>query len=402
MMTGFHLYIIVVLASIFWPVCTLLFKKHPGKSHWAMALLQVDTACAIAFFAASFLPVLSHEWLLELLGSMCALMVPPLFYMYVCALTNLEGLTRTVRLVFMPSLGMVAVMIMTMFAVSDDARMLYMDRAVLDGNMALVQGDHAYNVTLVVRRWLFFIVLAGEVVYVGRYGYIRMLKFNNLLNEYYTIIDGKAMRSRYSIAVFILLLVICLVLMMLLPVYREGSRTMLVVVSCGAAVLELLVGLNAYSQRYSAEELASELHDLEVRGESIVKGEMEHPDQAYADAYRKVVQYVEKEEGFLDPDITLISLADKLNVGQTLLGRIIHDSTGHSFSEYINGLRIERAVQLLVDNPDGEGKASLRGRGHDVDFIASIASQCGYKTVAAFLKNFSQVMTVSFSKWLEE
>jgi len=58
---------------------------------------------------------------------------------------------------------------------------------------------------------------------------------------------------------------------------------------------------------------------------------------------------MEEEKVFLDPDLTLQKLAQRLNIHYNHLSRIINEKYGESFNSYINRHRIEEAKKRLSD-----------------------------------------------------
>jgi len=58
---------------------------------------------------------------------------------------------------------------------------------------------------------------------------------------------------------------------------------------------------------------------------------------------------MEEEQVFLDPDLTLKKLAQKLNIHYNHLSRIINEKYGESYNNYINRHRIEEARKRLAD-----------------------------------------------------
>jgi AraC-like DNA-binding protein len=67
------------------------------------------------------------------------------------------------------------------------------------------------------------------------------------------------------------------------------------------------------------------------------------------EAYETLRALMEEEKVFLDPDLTLKKLAQKLNIHYNHLSRIINERYGESFNTYINRHRIEEAKKRLSD-----------------------------------------------------
>ncbi len=86
---------------------------------------------------------------------------------------------------------------------------------------------------------------------------------------------------------------------------------------------------------------------------------------------------IEEEKIYLDPDITLKKLAQRLNIHYNHLSRIINEKFGVSFNHYINRFRIEEAQKRLLD-PDLEGKSILDIM-YDVGFYSKSTFNSAFK-----------------------
>jgi len=62
----------------------------------------------------------------------------------------------------------------------------------------------------------------------------------------------------------------------------------------------------------------------------------------------KIIEKIEKE--YMDTNLCVSLLADKYILSAAYLGRLFHDFTGKSMPDYINGVRIKKAAELLEHN----------------------------------------------------
>ena len=105
------------------------------------------------------------------------------------------------------------------------------------------------------------------------------------------------------------------------------------------------------------------------------------------DIERKMLQRVIDEKMFLDPDISLVSLAETLHTNRTYLSGSIHSCFNRNFSDFINHLRIDYSLELM--------RSSLP----DVN-IKEVAMQSGYNHQQSFYRNFTQIMEMTPGTWL--
>ena len=103
----------------------------------------------------------------------------------------------------------------------------------------------------------------------------------------------------------------------------------------------------------------------------------------------KLLTFMEKQEAYLDPDLTLAGLAEELGLSRNDLSRIINEKLGRSFYDFINAYRIEKVKQLLTD-PVLENETVL-----------TLAFQAGFNSKATFnsaFKKFTGESPVAYRK----
>ena len=87
---------------------------------------------------------------------------------------------------------------------------------------------------------------------------------------------------------------------------------------------------------------------------------------------RKVKEYVEGEKPFLDSELTLPGLADRVGIPAYQLSQVINESLGANFFDFINGYRVQEAKRLL-QNPSNSAYT-----------ILAIAEEAGFNSKSAF------------------
>jgi len=93
----------------------------------------------------------------------------------------------------------------------------------------------------------------------------------------------------------------------------------------------------------------------------------------------KVQTLFTTEKGFLDPKLTLVSLAERLEVHPKQLSQAINEETEYNFIQFVNHHRIEFAQKLLLDPARQQDK------------IISIALDSGFGSLSTFNTVFKQV-----------
>lgn len=154
------------------------------------------------------------------------------------------------------------------------------------------------------------------------------------------------------------------------------------------------------------EQLAEESHNLapcvgevvesvekqqdtacETVGDEVSENTSEQQDNAIADddprqkvyavIRHKLAIVCENENLFLDPDLTREMLCSAIKVNRTYLSEYLR-SEGMTYYNYINGLRIHYAVQLLRSNPELP--------------LLDVSYRSGYSNPATFRRAFREIM----------
>lgn len=93
------------------------------------------------------------------------------------------------------------------------------------------------------------------------------------------------------------------------------------------------------------------------------------PDQQLID---KLVNYMIERRPYLDPELSLSSLARDLDINRSLLSQVINNGIGENFYDFVNKYRVEEVKRLMSD--PGMSNFNLLG----------IALEAGFKSKSTF------------------
>ncbi len=103
----------------------------------------------------------------------------------------------------------------------------------------------------------------------------------------------------------------------------------------------------------------------------------------------KLKHLMEVDKVYLDENITLQSLAEKISISSHELSRLLNKNLKRKFTDYINYYRIEEAKRILADP-----------RKKDVKLIA-LAYDVGFKTESVFYKAFKKFSGMTPAQYRE-
>lgn len=92
---------------------------------------------------------------------------------------------------------------------------------------------------------------------------------------------------------------------------------------------------------------------------------------------------------YLNPELTLKSLADHLNIHPNILSKIINDGVDKNFSDFVNGYRVNAVIEKL--NSGNYGHITLLG----------LSFECGFNSKTTFnrvFKNSTGMTPLSYKK----
>lgn len=137
--------------------------------------------------------------------------------------------------------------------------------------------------------------------------------------------------------------------------------------SCQAAAMELRFQqlLDAWNERHSVNQAKSILYDILEKMASDQKNAMEHT------AFSTCVHYIDTH--FCDPSLTVQTVCDIGFISASSLQRAFGEHFGISPKQYLNKLRMNQALELLMEN-----KLSVK----------EIAFACGFSDEKYFSRAF--------------
>ena len=99
-----------------------------------------------------------------------------------------------------------------------------------------------------------------------------------------------------------------------------------------------------------------------------------------------IEQLVITKQLYLTPNLKIGDVAKVTGICRTYISTYINQTKGVSFSDYINGLRVEHAKSLLSQNTDNTK-------------IATLATRSGFSSEQSFYRNFHKFTGMKPLEW---
>ena len=303
--------------------------------------------------------------LTDALYCFCNPAVFPLYYLYIEELTDYSPNRWRQALYLLPSLlcGLTVGLLYTLMDPQETATFI---RQYLYGNEFASLAGLAYwqaMIHLVVR-----IVFALQVPLVLYFGFRRITAYNAVVESNYSNIEGKRIVRVKTLLV--LFAVTSLVAFMFNLIGRQrfiDGAEPLAIPSLLFSMLLLLIGHVGLNQQFSVQDIEAEV---------FMESEPMAEDCGYSELLEKIRKLMSEEKLYLYPNLKVSDLAMRLNSNRNYVYNAINVEMGISFSDYINGQRIDYASKLLEAHPEMS--------------INDVMIKSGFTSTSAFYRNFKK------------
>lgn len=346
------------LVTLFWPLATLLVKRHVLKAQWLMMLAMTMLAFAFFLLGCLFNTFLQHEYLILILFLDLIIVTPPVIHIALAVLTQPHAISLSVRLLFLPSILTIALMILSVVIGGPDMYLLWAARGLEGLSGAFFPNSWRYNLIVFANFYLFWTVFLVESLFILVTSIRQFFHFKRINSEFYTS-DRFQNLNLKGIYIATNLGLAFLFLGQFTDIFNPGNERWFFFAYClPLALLLFYIGRSVYRINIGAERLP-------LRSRS-------RRDPAFL--VRQLDEYVEKEQAFLNPDLSVFMLAEHLHTTEDDIIDTIHRYHGVPFGDYIDALRVQHAVSLmLAEHPDIENP----------DVLAHLAHRSGFLTIDA-------------------
>lgn len=220
------------------------------------------------------------------------------------------------------------------------------------------------------------IVFAIQVPLVLIFGFRRITAYNTVVESNYSNIEGKRIVGVKTLLVLFAITSLVAFVFNLIGRQRfaEGPEP-LAFPAVMFSLLLLLIGHVGLSQQFSVQDIEAEVFQ---------ESESMPDDSGVSELLEGIKKLVNDEKLFLYPNLKVSDLATRLHSNRNYIYHAINVEMGVSFSDYINGLRVDYAARLLEANPDLS--------------INDVMTRSGFTSSSAFYRNFKKFKGITPTK----
>lgn len=255
----------------------------------------------------------------------------------------------------------------TIFAMASDK-----ENSVFIGQYLYHNITEGLSGAVLLQAWIHIIckiVFAMEVIVTIVVGVQLIRRYDNAVDQFYADTDDKSMRNIKSVLYLIVIASMMSFVANAVGRYRfTDAPYLLAIPSLAFTILLFAIGYLGLHRQFS-------IIDLECDKVIMGNEEKEHvnPDRSLTE---RIVELVEKDKIYLQPDLKLEDLARMMNTNRTYIYQAINLQMGITFNEFINRQRIAHAERLMANNPDLS--------------VNDVAIQSGFASISSFYRNYKK------------
>lgn len=388
-MSNIPVHLLYTLLGVFSFVCALsiaLFKQEKNKCHWLLAAIQIVWSARMLVFAQLFNPDKCHmiwTWPVYIIISMA---YAPLFYLFTIELAHLKGITLKDSVVFIPMVAITALFLIVYLGASHETLQRIHNSVILhEGLIAssetklTIMEFICYHTARTVTFWF----EAGVLLWCCWFLY----KYEDTVNDYFSSSNGRSVTQARTIAVLTAIGVVVVLFREASPDYEQGMTMNKLALMLITFMFQFALTLLAFSIDYSISDIRLILEKVDSARQNKAPVLFENKQElTISNCWKNLEKLMNEEKVFLEPDLNLIDLAQRLGTNRTYLSLAVRQFSGKSFSDYVNQARIMYAQELLLK---GESPKNVE-------------YSCGYISSSTFYRQFQKITGTSPSIWLKQ
>lgn len=297
--------------------------------------------------------------------SFCNPAVFPLYFLYIEELTEYRPNRWRQVLCLLPSLLCFLATGVLYLLMDGQQTARFMEQCLYGGDLSSLSGIAWWQgVAHVIVR----IVFALQIPLVLYYGFRRITAYNAVVESNYSNVEGKRILGVKTLLVLFAVTSFVAFIFNIIgrQEFIEGPEP-LTFPAVLFSLLLLLIGHVGLSQQFSVQDIEAEVFQ---------ETEPMPEDGGVSELLEGIKKLVNDEKLFLYPNLKVSDLATRLHSNRNYIYHAINVEMGVSFSDYINGLRVDYAARLLEAKPDLS--------------INDVMIKSGFTSTSAFYRNFKK------------
>ncbi len=367
---------------LFWLVLFFVdFRKaDPAKRFLTFFLL----VCAVLYFShAVYFSRNTYLFsFLESIYTFCTLAVYPLYFLYICKLTDEKPLPVYRYWVLLPALFVSLLSVVFYSMMSESERISFVERyfyyqATPVHPLSFAETGQLYRTRIMK---VLFIVQLIPVCY---FGLKRLIRFNRQIHNFYADTDEK------TLAPIRVLLVLFIVFALLSAAANQLGRDFFARAPWLVAIPSVFFSSMIFAVSYIGHKQRFTAVDFRRATEAAGQEDVNPADSSKEMLMARIRVLMEEEMLFRKKDLHISDVAKGAGSNRTYVSNYVNQELKLSFSDYINTYRVRYAQSLMTlpGNPLS---------------LFEIADRSGFASEVSFYRNFKKIAGTTPADWLRK
>lgn len=377
--------------------CSVRVKHSMGAMLYTVALSML---CYAQFYNQGL--AARYSWGFDFVYCLITPFCAPLYYVFINCLTDIKRRPALNVAMFLPAVVYAVLLISAQILLNSDERHAYICNEIQGQNIQM-EASVAYSWMVLVAKDIFSVFMPAQGILVMVYGEFRLNTYTRMLQDYSTSdTSGKTIKMR-GIHVLTILVVVTGLIMSAIPMSESADHLLLVIIAVvGQVVMVSLITSYTMKLEFSAEEMKEQTEEPVAPVQPVFRGRpMPMPpvpgpmpvagkeERTPSTLMEKIENAMLDDNMFLQPDLSLMTLCEKVGTNRTYASKAIKDAKGCNFPDYVNRFRLEYAIEMMKVMPK------------DDIVIQNIAMQCGCGSIQTFYRYFKLFYNETPTQWIE-
>lgn len=366
-----------VYVTLFWSVVLSLFPEKKTAPRVFLGKFMI-AAFVVYFSHLLFFSSLSDIYCrFDPFYQLASLSVYPLFYIYIRLLTTDTRFSfrKHYHFLILPIVLFLLYLIGTFFAPGDEYKDYVFNRSIVSDNIWIKY--------LKVVFFLIRIVFILQVIVTIFLNYRLIKKYGKNAQQYYSDIQDITLAPVTILNLFMIITAVSSVVLAVIG--RDYFKNELVGIAIASAVFTSMlfaIGLIGYKQM----SLNPVSETLSPKTDSVIEKELNIKPRE--DIVRKIKDVFERDQYYLNSQITIQDVANKIGTNRTYISSAINYYFQTNFCTFVNQYRIEKLIHVLQN----EGDIPMQ----------QLADLCGFGSIDSMKRAVFARTNMPFNKWKKQ
>lgn len=381
---------------LFWSV--IFLKEYRAADPAKRLLTRFMLVCTMLYFshAVYFNKNIQLFSIVESIYAFCTLAVYPLYYLYICKLTDANPLRIRDYWVLLPAL-LVSLTAALLYVIMGNERIPFIERCFYE-HTASVATCSGVAKAQCFRLLLTKIVFAVQLIPVCYFGSKRLTAFNKRVNNFYANTEGKTLAPiRSLLTIFLIFAFLSAIANYIGRDFFIQKPWMVIIPSVIFSTMIFSVAYVGFKQKFTAIDFCHDEQTTAQKDESATVAEnvinngrngltAKDINPEYLLLGETMCRVVESQQLFRQKGLLITDVAKLTGSNRTYISNYLNKELNTSFSDFINSYRVEYAKSLLTSKDPAYS-------------ILEIFEMSGFTNEVSFYRIFKKHTGVTPKQW---